>query len=183
MLPSQKQPHKCVDCGRCYQHEKSLQKHRSDEHITQKRKSARHREGGRVYNPFATSPSIEQAAKNKFTVAQASRNSADRRKRKKETDKKKKLNDRLLVQIPNDRVILIQLLLNFVQHLQLLLKKNMKIYLLVQIPNDRSYSMMSILIFLVKTSVRALMGGGDVVAEHIITTVLSQRNGVFGTSQ
>ena len=97
--------------------------------------------------------------------------------------KKKKLNDRLLVQIPNVRVILIQLLLNFVRHLQLLLKKNMKIYLLVQIPNDRSYSMMSILIFLVKTSVRALMGGGDVVAEHIITTVLSQRNGVFGTSQ
>ena len=82
--------HRCVECGLCYEYEKGLERHKKSSH-QKTRKSERVRKGGRVYNPFATSPSIEQAAKNKFTVAQASRNSANRRKRPntEETDTKK----------------------------------------------------------------------------------------------
>ena len=77
-----------LGCDKSFKNRTALLKHKRDTHIAQTRKSTRVREGGRVYNPFATSPSIEQAAKNKFTVAQASRNSTS--PNTEETDKKKK---------------------------------------------------------------------------------------------
>ena len=103
-----------LGCDRSFKNRTALLKHKRDTHIAKTRKSKRVREGGRVYNPSATSQS-------KFTVAQASRNSAYRRKRSaqqrcalaspntEETDKKK-LKNHVLVQIPNDRLILLQLL-------------------------------------------------------------------------
>ena len=73
-----------LGCDRSFKNRTALLKHKRNTHIAKTRKSTRVREGGRVYNPSATSPS-------KFTVAQASRNSAYRRKRPntEETDTKK----------------------------------------------------------------------------------------------
>ena len=86
MQMSEEQSFPCdeLGCDRSFKNRTALLKHKRDTHIAQTRKSTRVREGGRVYNPSATSPS-------KFTVAQASRNSANRRKRPntEETDTKK----------------------------------------------------------------------------------------------
>lgn len=70
MQMSEEQSFPCdeLGCDRSFKNRTALLKHKRNTHIAKTRKSTRVREGGRVYNPSATSPS-------KFTVAQASRNS------------------------------------------------------------------------------------------------------------